>query len=92
VSAILSTVIINVRCSSNSGLPRFPVQYIYSSRPLVNKCSKHKIISYDPIKVDGGIIVEMTECESIFGFQAKDAGPVFNWIRSAEKLAKERCK
>lgn len=91
-SVILLTASFIFGCGGKSGLPDFPADYVYSVRPFENKCSKHKIIKKDPVVVEKGIYVDMRECESVFGFAAEDTGPVFNWIRNAQAVAKKRCK
>jgi hypothetical protein len=72
-------------------LPVFPAEYVYSVRALKGKCSRHRIISKDPITVDGGTMVPLEECEGVFGFAARDTAPVFSWMRAAQKVAKEKC-
>jgi hypothetical protein len=83
----------NISCQGAGGtIENFPAKYVYSVRPSKHKCSRHEIINYDPITVDRGVIVDMSECEGIFGFSADDTGPVFNWIRTVQKEAKKHCK
>jgi hypothetical protein len=89
-SAILLTVISLMGCAD--GLPPFPAEYIYSIRPLDQKCSRHRIVSKDPLKVDNGEMIPWEECPTVFGFSDEDAGKVFNWVRNAQKESKERCK
>jgi hypothetical protein len=76
----------------NSDLSPFPAEFIFVAKPQLQQCSKHRIISKDPIKVDKGEWVPWEHCPDVFGFQSSDAGPVMNWIRDAQKKAKERCK
>lgn len=74
------------------GLEPFPADYIYVVKPTLQQCSKHKIISKDPVKVDKGVWVDWRDCPDVFGFESKDAGPVLNWIRYAQEEAKKRCQ
>lgn len=74
------------------GLPLFPADHIYVIKPQLQQCSKHKIISKDPVKVDRGVFIDWHDCPDVFGFESKDAGPVLNWIRNAQSEAKKRCK
>lgn len=73
-------------------LPSFPADYIYVVKPELQQCSRHKIISKNPVKVDKGVWIEWSQCPDVFGFESKDMGPIMNWIRKAEKMAKEKCK
>ena len=76
----------------DAALDPFPAQYVYSIQPWKWKCSRHKIISKDPVKVDAGEMIPWDDCPNVFGFDEKDTGPVFNWIRNAQEKAKERCQ
>lgn len=75
-----------------SDLSPFPSEFVYVVKPQLQQCSKHKIISKDPVKVDRGEWIPWEQCPDVFGFDYKDAGPVMNWIRDLQKKVKERCK
>ena len=86
----LTVISLLVGCAN--GLPPFPADFIYVVKPQLQQCSKHKIISKDPVKVDKGVWIEWDQCPDVFGFESKDAGPVMNWIRNSQEEAKRRCK
>lgn len=75
-----------------SGLDPFPADHIFVVNPDTHTCSKHEIIKKDPITVDDGVDVPWGDCPHVFGFKDSDVGPVMNWIRKAQQLAKEKCK
>ena len=89
-SVILLTASLLVGCAE--GLPPFPAEYIFVVKPEKQECTRHKIISKDPVKVDKGEFVPWDECPHVFGFQDSDIAPVMNWIRNAQEEAKKRCK
>jgi hypothetical protein len=74
------------------GLPPFPAEFIFVVKPEKQQCTRHRIISKDPVKVDKGEYISWEECPHVFGFQDSDIGPVMNWIRESQRLAKKRCK
>lgn len=92
LNAIFLTII-SLGCAKDvSDVPSFPSEIVWVAKPDLQKCSKHKIISKDPLKFDKGQYVDWSSCPDVFGFEAKDAGPVMNWIRNTTDLAKKRCK
>jgi hypothetical protein len=50
------------------------------------------ITKQDPITVDKGHIIPWEECPDVIGFDLKESGAVFNWMRTAQSEAKKRCK
>jgi hypothetical protein len=95
VSVYLTLLIINILFSSGCasyGIPEFPAEYTFVVKQDLKQCSRHKIISYDPIKVDKGEFIQWENCPDVFGFSSQDAGKVFNWIRNLQKVSKERCQ
>jgi hypothetical protein len=89
-SVILLTANLVIGCAE--GLPPFPADFVFVAKPDKLECTRHKIISKDPIKVDKGEFIPWSECPHVFGFQDSDIGPVMNWIRESQRLAKKRCK
>ena len=77
---------------AGSGLPPFPAKYIFVVKPDIEKCSMHMITKQDPITVDKGHIIPWEECPDVIGFDLKESGAVFNWMRTAQSEAKKRCK
>ena len=75
-----------------SGLDPFPADWVFVVNPDTQTCSKHEIIKKDPITVGDGIDVAWSECPHVFGFKDSDIAPVMDWMRKAERLAKEKCK
>ena len=90
LSAIL--LIANLLIGCGDGLPPFPANYIFVAKPDKLECTRHKIISKDPVKVDKGEFIPWNECPHVFGFQDSDIGPVMNWVRKAQSESKKRCK
>lgn len=90
LSAILLIILALSACDET--LDPFPAQYVYSIQAWKWKCSRHRIVSKDPVTVDGGEMIPWDDCPNVFGFDEKDTGAVFNWIRNAQKKAKERCQ
>jgi len=74
------------------GLPIFPADEVYVARPDTLQCSRHKIISKDPVKIDKGEWIPWEQCPHVFGFKDSDIGPVMNWIRNSQETARKRCK
>ena len=87
ICLIISSVI-----GCNSGLAPFPADFIYVANPDSLTCSKHEIINKDPVTVGDGIDVPWNECPHVFGFKSDDVGPVMDWIRTSQEIAKKRCK
>lgn len=90
LSVILLIILVLNGCDTS--LDPFPAQYVYSIQPWKWKCSRHKIISKDPIQVDTGEMIPWDDCPNLFGFDEKETGAVFNWIRNAQKEIKEKCQ
>ena len=85
-------MVISLTGCAASDLSPFPAEFIFVAKPQLHQCSKHKIISKDPVKVDKGVWIPWEQCPDVFGFESKDAGPVMNWIKDSQRKAKERCK
>ena len=77
---------------AGSGLPDFPAKQIFVVRTDTKTCSIHMITKQDPITVDKGHVIPWDECPDVIGFDVKDSGAVFNWMRNAQSEAKKRCK
>lgn len=90
LSAILLTILFLSSCAKD--LQKFPAEYVYSAKPHLLRCTKHKIIKHDPVTVDKGTFVEWSECPDVFGFSEVDTPKVFSWIREAQSIAKKKCK
>lgn len=73
--------------------PKFPTDKILEYLPETNECYEYTVVSYDPLKVDDGKLVDSSNCTpSVVGWHIDDVGPVFEWIREMQDLAKKRCK
>lgn len=92
VRLISLTASLLVAGCSGSGLDPFPTKYIFVVKPDVQKCTMHMITKHDPLTVDKGFVIPWEECPDVIGFDVKESGAVFNWIRKAEAQAKNRCK
>ena len=88
---VISILLVIITGYSNE-LPMFPSDTIYVVNPDTHTCSKHEIIKKDPITVGDGVDVAWNDCPHVFGFKDSDIGPVMNWVRKAQTIAKQKCK
>lgn len=75
-----------------SELDPFPVNNVYEYINSTKECYEYYVVNKDPLTVSDGKLVDVSLCEpSIMGFNSKDAGKVFDWIRKAQQVAKQKC-
>jgi hypothetical protein len=78
--------------SGCASLEPFPVKNIYEYINSTKECYEYYVVNNDPLTVSDGKLVDVSLCEpSIMGFNSKDAGKVFDWIRKAQQVAKQKC-
>ena len=90
--SLIVSILFLFGCGGASGLDPFPASFVYVVKIDKQRCSKHAIISKNPVKVDKGVFIPWSECPDVIGFDYQESASIFNWIRKAEKTASERCK